>query len=279
MTTTSMDHVRDLDLPPAPVAPGLSHGRLLDGVADSSAMVGRSLRHVVRNIDSLVMAVVLPVMILVLFVYVFGGAMSTEGDYIDYVVPGIILLCASFGSASTAVSVSSDMANGIIDRFRSLPIASGAVLTGHVVASLVRNFVATAVVVGVGVLMGFRPTAGPAEWVAALGLLTLFIVAISWVSVCLGLLAGSAEAANGLTFAFLFLPYVSSAFVPTDTMPGWLHGFAQHQPVTPVIEAVRGLLMGAPVGSSGWLSIAWFGGIIVVAYVAARVLFTRRTVH
>ena len=169
------------------------------------------------------------------------------------------------------------MVSGIVDRFRSMPILSSSVLTGHVVASLLRNLGAGVVVVGVGLLMGFRPVAGPLEWVGVIGLVSLFVLAISWVSAALGLLASSPEAASGFTFGFLFLPYVSSAFVPTESMPTWLHAFAEHQPVTPIIEAVRGLLTGTPIGNSWWLAILWFGGITLVAYAVASAIFSRRT--
>lgn len=246
---------------------------------DSAAMIGRSLRQSTRNADALLMAVILPVALLLLFVYVFGGAMSTGSDYVDYVVPGIILLCASFGSATTAVSVCTDMAGGIIDRFRSLPIHSSAVLTGHVVASVARNLVSTALVLGVALLMGFRPTAGVTEWLAAIGVLVLFMLAISWIAASLGLVAGTPEAANGYTFGFLFLPYVSSAFVPTDSMPRVLQAFAEHQPVTPIIETVRGLLMGTPIGSSWWIALVWCLAIAALGRIAAAALFRSRSVH
>ncbi len=214
---------------------------------DYVAVTGRNLRRMVRSPDALLLGLALPVMLLVLFVYVFGGAMDTGTDYLNYVVPGIVLLSASFGAAQTAVAVASDMQRGIVDRFRSMPIARSAVLTGHVVASVVRNLVSTAVVFAVAALMGFRPDATPAEWLAALGVVTLFVLAISAISAALGMLAGNEEAASGFTFFLLFLPYVSSAFVPPDTMPTWLRGgFAEHQPVTPVIETVRGLLTGTP---------------------------------
>jgi len=248
-------------------------------LSDSAAMIGRSVRHGLRNTDAFIMAVLLPVMMLLLFVHVFGGAIHTGTEYVSYVVPGIILLTASFGSATTAVSVCNDMVSGIVDRFRSMPILSAAVLTGHVVASLLRNLAAAVVVVCVGLLMGFRPSATPLEWLGVIGLLALFVLAISWVSAALGLLAQSPEAANGYTFAFLFLPYVSSAFVPTSSMPTWLHTFAEHQPVTPIIEAVRGLLSGTPIGDSWWIAVLWFGAITLVAYVAASVTFSRRTAH
>jgi ABC-2 type transport system permease protein len=247
------------------------------GARDSQILIGRSLRHLPRNLESLLMAVILPVLLMLLFVYVFGGAISTGTDYVNYVVPGIILLCAAFGASMTAVNVASDMTNGIIDRFRTMPIASSAVLTGHVAASLVRNALSTALVIGVAYLAGFHPSASTLEWLATVGILALFVLAISWVSVCLGLIAKSPEAASGYTFGFAFLPYVSSAFVPPETMPAVLRGIAEHQPVTPVIETARGLLMGTPIGNSVWLSLAWFGGLLVVSYGLAGVLFRRRT--
>ena len=247
------------------------------GVRDSMTMIGRSLRHIPRQIDSLLMAVILPVVLMLLFVYVFGGAINVGTEYVNYVVPGIILLCAGFGAGMTAVSVANDMTTGVIDRFRTLPILSSAVLTGHVVASLVRNALSTALVLGVAFLAGFRPNATPIEWVAAIGVLALFVLAISWLSVCLGLLARTPEAASGYTFGFAFLPYVSSAFVPPETMPAVLRGFAEHQPITPIIETTRGLLMGSGIGVSLWLSLAWFGGLTLVCFTWAAWLFRRRT--
>jgi ABC-2 type transport system permease protein len=246
-------------------------------VADSVTMIQRSLRHSLRNQDALLMAVALPILLMLMFVYVFGGAIDTGTEYVNYVVPGIILLCTGYGAASTAVAVAQDMAEGVMDRFRSLPIHSSAVLTGHVVASLVRNAFSTALVIGVAVLTGFRPTAGPLRWLGAVAVLLLFVLAMSWLSVALGLLARSVEGASGFTFFVLFLPYLSSAFVPTDTMPAVLRVAAEHQPVTPIIETVRGLLFGTPIGSSGWLAVAWCGGMLAVSYAASAVLFRRRT--
>lgn len=246
-------------------------------VGDSFTMIGRSMRHAVRNFDSLLFSVILPIMLLLLFVYVFGGAIETNTAYVNYVVPGIILLCAGYGAANTAVSVASDMTTGIIDRFRSLPSVTSALLIGHVVASLIRNMFSTAVVLGVALLMGFRPTANMLEWMGVLVVVALFILAISWVSTCFGLIAKSTEAASGFTFFVLFLPYVSSAFVPTDTMPAALQFFAENQPVTPVIETVRGLLMGGETGNSPLLAVLWCGGILVVGYVVSVFLFKRKT--
>ena len=247
-------------------------------VADSRVMIVRSLRHTVRNVDVMLTAVMLPVVLMLLFVYVFGGAMNTgTPDYVNYVVPGIILLCAGFGAGSTAISVAGDMENGIISRFRSMPITSSAVVTGHVVASVVRNLVATALVLCVAFAVGWRPDAVLIEWVAALGVVVLFILAISWLSAAFGLLLKTVEAANAYTFILLFLPYVSSAFVPTSTMPSWLHGFAEHQPVTPVIETLRGLWMGTPIGNDAWLAIAWSSAILLGSYAWATWLFRNRT--
>jgi ABC-2 type transport system permease protein len=246
-------------------------------VDNSLALIGRSLRISMRNTEALLMAVILPVMLMLLFVYVFGGAIDTGTAYVNYVVPGIIILCAGFGSSTTAVSVAYDMVNGIIDRFRSLPIVSSAVLTGHVVASVARNVVAMVVVIGVALAVGWRPSAGVVEWAAAVGVLVLFMTSISWLAAALGLLVRNVDAASGATFGITFLPYISSAFVPVDTMPAWLRPIAEHQPITPMIETVRGLLMGTPIGSSWWLALVWFGGITVVAFLACVVLFKRRT--
>jgi ABC-2 type transport system permease protein len=246
-------------------------------VSDSVTMIGRSIRLSIRNLDALLTAVVLPVMLMLLFVYVFGGAIDTGTQYVNYVVPGIVLLCTGFGSAATAVSVAQDVQQGIMDRFRSMAIARSAVLTGHVVASVARNTFATLIVVLVAIAVGFRPGAGVLDGLAAIGLLLLWVLAITWLSVCFGLIAKSAEAANGFTFIIMFLPYVSSAFVLVDTLPSWLQPVAEHQPVTPVTETLRGLLTDAPIGRSGWLALAWTTGLLLAAAVSAMLLFRRRT--
>ncbi|HZN75842.1 MAG TPA: ABC transporter permease [Micromonosporaceae bacterium] len=246
-------------------------------MSDLAVMAGRGVRLSARNIDALLTSLMLPIILMLLFVYLFGGAIHTGTAYVTYVVPGVILLCAGFGASTTAVSVSLDMKNGIIDRFRSMDIGGAAVLGGHVVASVARNIASTLLVFGVAVLIGFRPNAGPLDWLAAAGVLLLFVFAISWLSAAFGLLAKSPEAAAGFTFIVMFLPYPSSAFVPIDTMPSWLHGFATHQPTTPVIETLRGLLVGTPVGSSPVLAVAWCGGIALVSMVLAAFLFRRRT--
>lgn len=245
-------------------------------MSDSLTFVGRSLRHSARSIDALVTAILLPVAILLMFVYVFGGAIDAGGRYVDYVVPGIIVLCAGFGSAGTAVAVAVDMTTGVIDRFRSLPIASSAVLTGHVTASVARNAVSTALVLGVALLAGFRPVADPGRWLAVAGLLLALMTAISWLAACFGLLARSVEAANAVTFVAAFAPYVSSAFVPPESMPGVLRWIAENQPVTPIVDALRALMLGTHVGSTAFVALAWCVGGALVGRTGAALLFRRR---
>ncbi|GAB2816409.1 multidrug efflux ABC transporter permease LieB [Actinoallomurus bryophytorum] len=246
-------------------------------LTDSLTMAGRALRLTRRQLDALLTSLMMPILLMLVFVYLFGGAIQTGSKYVTYVVPGVLLLCAGFGSATTAVSVAGDLTGGIIDRFRSMDVSGTAVLNGHVVASAVRNLASTVIVFGVAFLIGFRPHAGPAAWLAAIGVLLAFILAISWLAAAVGVLARSAEAAGGFTFFIMFVPYASSAFVPIDTMPSWLHGFAQNQPVTPVIETLRGLLLDQPVGDSPWQALAWCGGILVASIALAAVLFRRRT--
>ncbi|KOX15831.1 multidrug ABC transporter permease [Saccharothrix sp. NRRL B-16348] len=245
-------------------------------ITDSMTMIGRSIRLGRRNVDTLIMSIVLPLLMMALFVYVFGGAIDTGTQYINYVVPGIILLCTGYGAASTAMSVADDMNSGMIDRLRSMPIRSFAVLTGHVTASVARNALSTTIVVGAAVAMGFRPSASPLEWVAAAGLLLLYVLALSWLAAGLGSVAKSVESASALSFFMLFLPYLSSAFVPTDTMPSFLRGVSEHQPITPVIETVRGLLTGTPIGDKGWIALAWSVGLLVASFIVATALYRRR---
>jgi ABC-2 type transport system permease protein len=242
----------------------------------TAVLVGRSVRLSRRNLDALILSVALPVLLMLMFVFVFGGAIATGREYVTYVVPGILLLCTGYGAASTASAVAADLQLGMVDRLRTLPIRGSAVLTGHVVASLARNGVATALVVLVGVLVGFRPTAGPLEWLLAGGLLALYVAALSWFAAGVGVLAGSVESAGVFGFAMLFLPYLSSAFVPVDTMPAVLRAFSEHQPVTPVIETVRGLLTGAPV-DRGWEALAWCSGLLVLGAAFAAAVFGRRS--
>ena len=256
-------------------APAPARAKLGPFTAETT-FIARSFRHSVRDVDAMLMAVLLPTMLMLMFTFIFGNAIDPSGGYVDYVVPGIVLLCAGFGAASTAISVSRDMTTGIIDRFRTMPLRSGAVTTGHVVASLVRNLVATGVVIAVALLVGFRPSATPLEWLAVFGLVALYILAITSLFAAIGLAASSPEAASGYGFILLFLPYLSSAFVPVETMPAWLQWIAENQPITPVIETIRGLLMGTPIGDSAWWAIGWCVGIIVVSAVWGGWLFRRR---
>jgi ABC-2 type transport system permease protein len=251
--------------------------RPASALRDALTMAARSLRLSRRNLEALLTSLMLPVMLMLIFVYLFGGAIQTGTEYVTYVVPGVLLLCAGFGSALTAVSVSQDLTGGIVDRFRSMDVGGTAFLAGHVVASVARNAVSTVLVFGVAVLIGFRSGAGPLRWLAAAGVLALFVAAVSWVSAAIGVLTKSPEGANGFAFFVMFLPYPSSAFVPIDSMPSWLHGFARHQPATPVIETLRALLLDRPVGDSGWLAVAWCTGLLVAAIAASGVLFRRRT--
>ena len=245
--------------------------------AEEATFIRRSLLHSLRDVESLMMAIMLPVIIMLLFTFVFGGAIDSSGEYVNYVVPGIILLCAGFGASSTAVSVAQDLKNGIVDRFRTMPIRASAVLTGHVVASLVRNLFATALVIGVGIAVGFRPQGGLLDWVSALAIVALYILAITYLFAAIGLAAGSAEAAMSYGFILLFLPYLSSAFVPIATMPEWMHWIATNQPLTPVIETIRGLLMGTPLESEPLWALSWCVGILAVSVVFGAVMFRHKT--
>ena len=248
----------------------------LRGVTAEAVFVGRSLRHSLRDGESLLMAIMLPVMLMLMFTWVFGGAIDPSGAYVDYVVPGIILTCAGFGASSTAVYVANDMRTGIIDRFRTMPLRAGAILTGHVVASLLRNLVATGIVIGVGVLVGFRPTANLAEWIAMAAMIALYILAITYLFAAIGLAAGSPEGANGYGFILLFLPYLSSAFVPIASMPDWLQPVAANLPITPIVETIRGLLMDAPLEAEPWWAIGWCLVILAVAAAWGAWLFRRK---
>jgi ABC-2 type transport system permease protein len=240
-------------------------------------MSGRSFRLTRRNLDAMITSLMLPIMLMLLFVYLFGGAINTGTAYVTYVVPGVLLLCASYGASLTAVAVTNDMTGGIIDRFRSMDVGGASFLAGHVSASVARNAASTVIVLGVAVLIGFRPTAGPLAWLAAIGVLLAFVLAVSWLSAAVGLLAKSPEAAGGFTFLVMFLPYPSSAFVPIDTLPTWLRGFSEHQPTTPVIESLRGLLLDLPVGNAPWQALAWSGGILLLSIALSGVLFRHRT--
>lgn len=251
-------------------------------LSDFWVMTTRCVRRSLRNPEAFFTALTLPIVLMLLFVYVFGGDLSTGGKYVNYVVPGLIVLCAGFGAGTTAVAVTTDMTNGIIDRIRSMPVRGSALLVGHIVASLVRNLMATALVIGVGVGLGWRPTASPLGWVGAVAMIVFFVLALSWLAAGVGLLARTAEAATSFTMVLMFLPYVSTAFVPAHTMPAVLGDIATYQPFTPIIESMRGLWMGrtstgVALGREAWIAIAYCAGILILSSVTASWLFRHRT--
>jgi ABC-2 type transport system permease protein len=252
-------------------------------VADSATMLRRNLRHMQRYPAMTLMNIVVPVIVLLLFVYVFGGTLGAGlghmGDgraaYLRYVTPGIILLTLGTQAIATAVSVAMDTSGGIIARFRTMAIARVSVLTGHVLGSMIQSLLAIALVIGVAVTMGFRTSADPLAWLAAIGLLVLVTFAITWLSVALGLASGSVETASNLPMFLMLLPFLGSGFVPTSTMPAGLRWFADYQPFTPVIQTVRGLLTGGPIGANAVMAIAWGTGIAALSYLWARRLYRR----
>lgn len=254
-------------------------------VSDSATMLRRNLRHMVRYPSMTLMLIGMPVVLLLLFVYVFGGTLGAglgdptggRGAYIDYVTPGILLMTVASSAQGTAISVATDMTEGIIARFRTMAISRASVLTGHVVGSMIQTMLSLAVVTGVAVLVGFRPTATPVEWIAAIGLLAAFTLAITWLSVALGLVSQSVETASNLPMFLILLPFLGSGFVPTDSMPTALRWFAEYQPFSPVIETLRGLLLGAPVGTNAVLAAAWIVAIAAFGYLWAKRLFERRS--
>lgn len=255
-------------------APGRDRSRVVEALV----LAGRGVRLSRREIDALVMALAMPVMIMLLFVYLFGGAIHTGTAYVSYVVPGVMLLCVGFGAATTAVSVCRDLAGGMADRLRSLDVSAAAMINGQVVASLARNAVATVLVTVVAVAIGFRPRADVLHWLAAAGVLAAVVLTLSWISAAFGVLARAPEAASGFTFFLSFLTYPTSAFVPIATMPHWLQGFARNQPLTHAIEAVRALLLDRPVGSHAVLALTWSAGLTAVSVLVATLLYRRRTV-
>jgi ABC-2 type transport system permease protein len=260
-------------------------------LADSATMLRRNLRRMRRYPSLTIFIAGIPVVLLLLFAYVLGGtlgaglgagagASSGQGlgnraDYIAYVVPGILLITVAGAAQGTAISVAMDMTAGMIARFKTMDIARVSVLTGHVIGSVIQTMLAVFIVLAVALLIGFRPTTGPLEWIAALGLLTLAALAISWLSVALGMISGSVETASNLPMFLILLPFLSSGFVPTSSIPGVLGWFAQVQPFTPLIETVRGLLVGTPIGSSGILAVGWCVVISVAGYLWARRLYDR----
>lgn len=244
---------------------------------DTAVLTGRSLRHILRSPDTIITTAVTPVAIMILFVFVFGGAIDTgSSSYIDYMLPGILLITIASGIAYTAYRLFMDLQGGIFERFQSMPIARSSALWAHVLTSLVANLVSLAVVVGVAFLMGFRTGAGVLAWLAVAGILILFTLALTWLAVIAGLSAKTVDGASAFSYPLIFLPFISSAFVPTDTMPAPVAWFADNQPVTPIVNTIRALFAGQPVGDDIWIALAWCVGILVVAYVTAMSIYRRR---
>ncbi len=254
------------------------HSRLYWALVDSWILIQRSLKHIIKNPDQLLSLAIQPIMFMLLFRYVFGGAINTGGTtYVNFLVAGIMIQNAAFGATTTSLSVANDLQKGIIDRLKSLPIFSSAVMMGHVVADLVRNVVSSLVMILVALLIGFRPVASPLEWLGILGLLLAFTFSFSWLSAIIGLVAKSVEAVQWVGFVMVFpLTFASAAFVPTESMPWGLRLFAENQPVTHVIEAMRALMVGTPIGNHGWLSLAWSLGITVICIPLAGHLFLKK---
>jgi ABC-2 type transport system permease protein len=244
---------------------------------DSAVLLKRSLRHIMRSPDTIITTTVMPIAFLLLFVYVFGGAINSGSDrYVNYLLPGILLITIASGIAYTAYRLFLDLSSGIFERFQSMPIARSSVLWAHVLTSVVANLISVVVVVLVALIMGFRSGAGVLAWLAVAGILILFTLALTWIAVIPGLTAKSVDGASAFSYPLIFLPFISSAFVPTETMPGPVRWFAEHQPVTSIVNAIRDLFTSQAVGTDIWVALAWCVGILVVAYVLAMITYRRK---
>ncbi|AWS43820.1 ABC transporter permease [Streptosporangium sp. 'caverna'] len=244
---------------------------------DTTVLLGRSLRHITRSVDTIITTAITPIAMMLLFVYVFGGAIDTGSvSYVNYLLPGILLITVASGIAYTAFRLFLDMKSGIFERFQSMPIARSSVLWAHVLTSLVANLISLVIVVLVALLMGFRSGAGVLAWLAVAGILILFTLALTWLAVIAGLSAKTVDGASAFSYPLIFLPFISSAFVPTDTMPGPVRAFAENQPVTSIVNALRHLYTQQPVGTDIWIALAWCVGILVVAYVFAMTAYRRK---
>ena len=246
--------------------------------ADTSVLLGRSMRHIFRSVDTIITTAITPVALMLLFVYVFGGAIRTDTDnYVDYLLPGIMLIAIASGIAYTAVRLFTDMQSGIFERFQSMPIARSSVLWAHVLTSLVANGLSLVIIVLVALLMGFRTSASLLDWLAVAGILGLFTLALTWIAIIAGLSAKSVDGASGFSYPLIFLPFISSAFVPTETMPGPVRFFAENQPVTSIVNTIQDLFAQRPAGSDIWIALAWCLGILVFAYAFATAAYRRKT--
>ncbi len=245
--------------------------------ADTAVLTGRSMRHILRSPDTIITTVVTPVALMLLFVYVLGGAISTGSQsYIDYMLPGILLITIASGIAYTAFRLFTDLQGGIFERFQSMPIARASTLWAHVLTSLVANLLSLVIVVGVALAMGFRSGAGVLGWLGVTGILVLFTLALTWLAVIAGLTAKTVDGASAFSYPLIFLPFISSAFVPTETMPGPVRWFAENQPVTSIVDSIRALFAGQAVGAELWIALAWCVGILLVAFAVAMRVYRRR---
>ncbi|HPT94392.1 MAG TPA: ABC transporter permease [Microbacteriaceae bacterium] len=245
--------------------------------ADTTVLTGRSMKHILRSPDTIITTVVTPIALMLLFVYVLGGAINTGSqNYVDYMLPGILLITIASGIAYTAFRLFTDLQGGIFERFQSMPIARASTLWAHVLTSLVANLLSLVIVVGVALVMGFRSGAGVLPWLGVTGILVLFTLALTWLAVIAGLTAKTVDGASAFSYPLIFLPFISSAFVPTTTMPGPVRWFAENQPVTSIVDSIRALLAGAPVGSELWVALAWCTGILIVAFALAMRIYRRR---
>jgi ABC-2 type transport system permease protein len=252
-------------------------------VTDSATMLRRQLRHMLRYPSMTLLLLGMPIVFLLLFVYVFGGTLGAglggvsggRAEYVDYVTPGILLITVASAAQGTAISVAMDMTEGIIARFRTMAIARVSVLTGHVLGSMIQTLLGIAVVIAVALLIGFRASADPIEWIAAIGLLAMSTLALTWLSVALGMVSKSVETASNLPMPLVLLPFLGSGFVPTDSMPAGLRWFAEYQPFTPIMDTLRGLLLGTAIGNHGVLAVAWCAAIGLGGYLWAKRLFNR----
>lgn len=246
-------------------------------LSDTTVLLGRSLRHITRSPDTIITTAIMPIAMMLMFVYVFGGAIKTGSDsYVNYMLPGILLITIASGISYTAFRLFNDMQGGIFERFQSMPIARSGVLWAHVLTSLVANLTSLVVVVGVALLMGFRSGADMLAWLAVAGVLILFTLALTWLAVIPGLTAKSVDGASAFSYPLIFLPFLSSAFVPTDTMPGPVRAFAENQPTTSIVNTLRNLFTEQPVGTDIWTALAWCAGILTVAYLLATATYRRK---
>ncbi|MFX3617276.1 MAG: ABC transporter permease [Sporolactobacillus sp.] len=246
--------------------------------SDTAVMLGRSMRHITRSMDTIVTVTIMPIAMLLLFVYVLGGAIRTGTDnYVNYLLPGILLIAIATGISYTAFRLFMDMQGGIFERFNSMPIARSAALWGHVLTSLVSNAISVAVILVVALIMGFRSSAGVWSWLAVVGILALFTLDLTWIAVIAGLSAKTVDGASAFSYPLIFLPFISSAFVPTASMPGPVRAFAENQPVTSIVDALRSLLARQPVGNHIWIALVWCLGILIFAYVFAMLAYKRKT--